>query len=77
MAISSRKSGKHTPLRRSPTEGTHVVWPRGVCERYDISAVTLWRWERAGRLPPRDIEIGGRKGWKPGTLAAAEAGRAA
>jgi hypothetical protein len=59
--------------KRAPHEGTKVVWPAGVERRYDISTVTRWRWERAGRLPPRDVSIGGRTGWKPETLNAAEA----
>lgn len=58
--------------KRAPHEGTKVVWPAGVERRYDISTVTRWRWERAGRLPPRDVRIGGRTGWKPETLNAAE-----
>lgn len=54
--------------KRAPKEGTRVVWPSGVEHRYDISPVTRWRWERAGRLPKRDVTIGGRTGWRPETL---------
>lgn len=54
--------------KRTPTEGSRVVWPSGVERRYDISAVTRWRWERAGKLPGRDVTIGGRTGWRPDTL---------
>lgn len=52
--------------------GTAVIWPRGVQERYGISAQTRWRWEKLGRLPPRDILIGARTGWRPETLAQSE-----
>jgi len=58
--------------KRAPTEGSRVVWPSGVERRYDISAVTRWRWERSGRLPPRDFSIGGRTGWRIETLDALE-----
>lgn len=60
------------PTRRAPHAGTAVIWPAGVEQRYGVSPVTRWRWERAGKLPPRDIHIGGRSGWRPETLAAAE-----
>jgi predicted DNA-binding transcriptional regulator AlpA len=61
--------------KRMRREGTHCVWPAGVCQRYDISIPTRWRWERDGKLPPRDVSIGGIKvGWRPGTLDAADAG---
>ena len=59
-----------TKAKRAPHEGTSVVWPSGVEARYGISAVTRWRWEKQGRLPPRDINIGGKTGWKPETLPA-------
>jgi hypothetical protein len=60
------------PARRAAIQGTHVVWPSGVEQRYGISHVTRWRWERAGKLPPRDINVGGKTGWRPETLLAAE-----
>lgn len=55
--------------KRRPHEGKAVVWVAGVEDRYDISAVTRWRWERKGKLPPRDVHVGGRSGWRPETLA--------
>jgi hypothetical protein len=55
-------------------EGTRVVWPRGACARYDISSVTLWRWERRGRMPARDVHVGGKSGWRPETLDLYEGG---
>jgi hypothetical protein len=60
--------------RRAPLAGTSVIWPSGVETRYDISAPTRWRWEKSGRLPPRDVNVGGKTGWRPETLTAAENG---
>lgn len=58
--------------KRAPREGTRVVWPKGVEERFGISACTRWRWERAGKLPARDVIVAGRRGWRPETILAAE-----
>jgi predicted DNA-binding transcriptional regulator AlpA len=55
--------------RGAPVEGTAVIWPAGVEQRYGISDITRWRWERAKKLPPRDVHVGGRSGWRPDTLA--------
>lgn len=67
------------PKKIGPRHGTVVVWPSGVEERYGISAPTRWRWEKgdkkrglAPRLPPRDVSVGGKTGWRPETLAQAE-----
>lgn len=60
--------------RGAPIKGTAVIWPSGVEERYGISPITRWRWEKSGRLPARDVNLGGKTGWRPETLAAAEAG---
>jgi hypothetical protein len=63
-----RRRVKRIALKR----GSRVVWPAGVQEFYGISSVTRWRWEREGKLPPRDVHIGGRSGWRFETLASAE-----
>jgi hypothetical protein len=63
----ARRKNRHAPLA-----GDVVVWPSGCERRYGISAITRWRWEKSGRLPPRDVDIGGKTGWRPETLAAAE-----
>ncbi len=64
--------------KRARTGGTAIIHPRGIEERYGISAVTRYRWERAGKLPARDVYIGGiAAGWRPETLDAAERGTAA
>jgi len=59
-------------VKRAPRGGTAVIWPQGCQERYGISAPTRWRWEKTGRLPARDVNVGGKTGWRPETLAAAE-----
>jgi predicted DNA-binding transcriptional regulator AlpA len=61
-----------TKAKRAPRKGSAVVWPKGVEERYGISSPTRWRWEKEGKLPPRDFSLGGKTGWRPETLAAAE-----
>ncbi len=66
-----RTSKKHR-VKRALTVGNAVVWPRGAEERYGISPPTRWRWEKSGRLPPRDVNLGGKTGWRPETLEAAE-----
>ena len=55
--------------------GASCIWPRGLRDRYGVSAPTLWRWERAGKLPKRDVFVGGRPvGWRPETIERAERG---
>jgi hypothetical protein len=52
-----------------------IIWPRDVEARYGISCPTRLRWEKAGRLPKRDVYLAGQPmGWKPETLDAADAG---
>jgi predicted DNA-binding transcriptional regulator AlpA len=63
--------------KSSSKHGSHVVWPRGLEDRYGISAPTRWRWERDGKLPKRDINVGGKTGWKPSTLDTADGTSAA
>jgi len=61
-----------TPKKRAPRAGTAVIWPKGCEDRYGICSTTRWRWEKSGRLPARDVNVGGKTGWRPETLAAAE-----
>lgn len=61
-----------TTPRLGLVKGEAVIWPKGLERRYGISPVTRWRWELSNKLPARDVHIGGRSGWKPETLAAAE-----
>jgi predicted DNA-binding transcriptional regulator AlpA len=70
-----RKKKRDAHFRKT---GTACVWPSGIEARYDISAPTRWRWERDGRLPPRDVFIGGQAaGWRPETLDRADRGQQA
>ncbi len=59
---------KTTASRRGPRAGTAVVWSAGLREMLDISEPTLWRWRRAGKIPPPDVRIGDREGWRPETI---------
>jgi hypothetical protein len=66
---------KIKPKKTGPRQGRNIVWPSGVEARYDISPPTRWRWERKGKLPPRDVFIGGvAEGWRPATLDLSDAG---
>jgi hypothetical protein len=60
--------------RPAPLSGSGVYWPSGLLERYGVSRPTLWRWERNGKIPARDVHIGGRSGWRRETIEAAERG---
>lgn len=52
-----------------------ILWPRDLERHLSISAPTRWRYERAGRLPPRDAFIGGEPvGWLRSTIDAMLAG---
>lgn len=57
--------------RRAPHRvrvGTHVIWPRALEHMLGLSKVTRWKWEREGRLPPRDVQIGKATGWRRETI---------
>jgi predicted DNA-binding transcriptional regulator AlpA len=62
-------------LRIGLREGTAVIWPKGLEAMLGISAPTRWRWEKDGKLPRRDVHIGGRDGWKPETIEKALSGQ--
>ena len=71
----SRPSNLRTrkpPERAAPGAARAVLWPRDLQARYGVSAPTIWRWERDGRLPPRDKAVGDRIGWAVQTIVAAE-----
>ena len=57
-----------------PTSSSSVIlWPRDIEHRYNISAVSRWRWERAKKLPARDVHISGQAvGWYQSTIELAE-----
>jgi predicted DNA-binding transcriptional regulator AlpA len=65
------KSKVHPKTKKAaPREGTMVVWPSGIEEKLGISAVTRWRWEKSGKLPPRDFLLGDKSGWRVATIEA-------
>lgn len=46
-----------------------IFWPRDLERHLSISAPTRWRYERAGKLPPRDAYIDGEPvGWLRSTI---------
>lgn len=68
----ARHRGSRQKVSRGPSAGTAVIWPKGARALIGISGPTLWRWERDGKLPPRDVVVAGRAiGWRPETLDAA------
>lgn len=49
-----------------------IVWPTDLASRYGRNPSTIWRWVTDGRLPPHDVQIGTRRGWKLSTIEAHE-----
>lgn len=71
MGVEGDVMAKRRTRPRFPLEG--VVFPTDLEGRYGCSSDTVRRWERDGRLPARDVRIGGKtKGWKLETIEAAE-----
>ncbi len=67
--------GTKPRAKRTTREGTRCVKPINVQARLGYSSVTVWRMERDGRLPARDVFVGGKAvGWRPETLESAERG---
>jgi predicted DNA-binding transcriptional regulator AlpA len=67
------------PFTRAPKRprvgGTDCIFPRGVEERFGVTSATRYRWEKSGKLPPRDVNVGGKAvEWRPATIHAAERG---
>jgi predicted DNA-binding transcriptional regulator AlpA len=55
------------------TSARVILWPKDVEVRYSISTVSRWRWERAKKLPPRDVHLAGEPvAWYLSTIEAAE-----
>lgn len=74
MSNVKRSAPKRRP-KRPAIGGTGLITPKGLEIRYGWSAPTRWRAEKSGRVPARDVCIGGRQvGWRPSTLEAAERG---
>jgi hypothetical protein len=58
--------------QRAPAPGI-ALSPAEVEHRYRVSNTTRQRWERQGRLPPRDFYVGGKAtGWLMTTIERAE-----
>jgi hypothetical protein len=53
------------PCRSS---GARVLWQVDLAKRYRVDRITIYRWERASRLPPPDIIIGRRRGRYESTI---------
>lgn len=51
---------------------TRVLWQLDLAKRYDVHRVTIYRWERAHRLPPPDVIIGRHRGRYETTIIAFE-----
>lgn len=49
-----------------------VLWRRDLAARYSVCRETVWRWEKAGKIPAPDVRIGDRHGWRVGTIRAHE-----
>jgi hypothetical protein len=74
-AAKKRAKAARPAKNLGPRAGTNCIWPKGVQERYGISAITRWRWETSDprKLPARDVFLGGvAVGWRPETLDAHE-----
>jgi len=46
------RQGRDVAARRAKK----VIWAAELCERWDVSLVTLWRWRRAGKAPAPDFQ---------------------
>jgi predicted DNA-binding transcriptional regulator AlpA len=60
---------KRRPVKRI-ARGTRVIWPPGLEALLGVSGPTRWRYERDKKLPPRDVHIGKRSGWRSETIEA-------
>lgn len=63
---------KRRAARLERAREADVFWPTTLELRYGISRPTRWRWEKDGKLPPRDVKIAGKSGWRRSTIEAAE-----
>ena len=72
MQKSRESNAKRKKARRRvrlPVAERALARPRDVEAQFDISDTTRWRWERDGKLPKRDMFLGGEAiGWRPATL---------
>jgi predicted DNA-binding transcriptional regulator AlpA len=67
---------KREKLRTTSKPADRILRPVAIEQRYGVSGPTRWRWEKSGRLPPRDVFLNGKPwGWRESSLVAAESGR--
>ena len=66
-----RLHGDATLKLQQPADD-RVFWKRDLASRYDVSRETVWRWQQSGKLPPPDVRIGNRYGWRAATIRAHE-----
>lgn len=60
---------------QKPKSAPAVLWPADVQRRYGVTNKTRWTWEREGKLPARDVYIGGEAvAWYVTTIEAAARG---
>lgn len=48
--------------------GDRVLFKTDLARRYGKARETIWRWERDGKLPPPDVRVAGRNGWREATI---------
>lgn len=53
-------------------DAERVLWRRDLAARYGVARETVWRWEKAGKIPAPDVRIGDRHGWLAETIRAHE-----
>lgn len=62
---------------RNPSpDPDRVLWRRDLAARYNVCRETVWRWQKAGKIPEPDVRIGDREGWRTGTIRAHESAAA-
>ena len=72
---SRRTAASAKPRAKKAKPAPSVLWPVDVANRYGVSEKTRWEWERDGKLPKRDVHIGGEAvAWYVTTIEAAERG---
>ena len=70
MTSEAPETPKRTHGGGALLRGSRVIWPAGLQVMLGISAPTRWRWEKDGKLPARDVNFGGRTGWRAETIEA-------
>ena len=58
-------------------DAERVLWRRDLAARYGVCRETVWRWQQDKKIPPPDVRIGTRQGWRVETIRAHETPSAA